>query len=105
MGDVTRVETEDKEEGDVLTPLVESGARTTGAAGACVFFAFVLEADLVMIKMGRRRKTKTNEEPRKRGRRKHITEKGETQLGGCTKRMESVASTNTNIDEYRRKMN
>jgi hypothetical protein len=58
-----------------------------------------------MIKMGRRRKTKTNEEPRKRGRRKHITEKGETQLGGCTKRIESVASTNTNIDEYRRKMN
>lgn len=108
MGDVTRVETEDKEEGDVLTPLVESGARTTGfslRAGACDFFIFVLEADLVMIKMGRRRKTKTNEEPRKRGRRKHITEKGETQLGGCTKRMESVASTNTNIDEYRRKMN
>ncbi len=104
MGDVTRVETEDKEEGDVLTPLVESGARSTGA-DACVFFAFVLEADLVMIKMGRRRKTKTNEEPRKRGRRKHITEKGETQLGRCTKRMESVASTNTNIDEYRRKMN
>jgi hypothetical protein len=56
-----------------------------------------------MIKMGRRRKTKTNEERRKHGRRKHITEKGETQLGGCTKRTESVASTNTNIDEYRRK--
>ena len=103
------VETEDKEEGDVLTPLVESGARTTGfclGAGAGGFLClFILEAGLVMIKMGRRRKTKTNEETRKRGRRKHITEKGETQLGGCTKRMESVASTNTNIDEYRRKMN
>jgi hypothetical protein len=58
-----------------------------------------------MIKMGRRRKTKTNEKRRKGGRRKHITKKGETQLGGCTKRMESVASTNTNIDAYRKKMN
>ena len=55
--------------------------------------------------MGRKRQTKTNEEQRKCGRRKHITEKRETQLGGCTKRTESVASTNTNIDKYRRKMN
>jgi hypothetical protein len=39
-----------------------------------------------MIKMGRRRKTKTKEERRKSGRTKHITEKGETQVGGCTKK-------------------
>ena len=88
------VETEDKEEGDVLTPLVESGARTTGfclgaGAGSFALF-FILESGLVMIKMGRRRKTKTNEERRKSGRRKHITEKGETQVGGCTKKTESV---------------
>jgi hypothetical protein len=37
--------------------------------------------------MGRRRKTKTNEEQRKSGRRKHITEKGEIQVGGCTKKL------------------
>jgi hypothetical protein len=43
-----------------------------------------------MIKMGRRRKTKTNEERRESGRRKHITEKGETQVGGCTQKTESV---------------
>jgi hypothetical protein len=40
-----------------------------------------------MIKMRGRRKTKSNEMRRKSRRRKHIREKGEMQVGACTKKM------------------
>jgi hypothetical protein len=60
------------------------------ASDAVFLFLAVVVRGLAMIKMRRRRKTKTNVMRRKRVRRKHIREKGEAQGGHVPKKLKYI---------------